>query len=116
MVASLCKPAIVFFVNRLHSLQWRTWGACFIQAAWRRHCRRKLDKSLREAEDRLQDALANEAGSTPSLGATIYASRFASNALRALRNNGARSSRLPQRLLPLLPQKPAEPDFTSEGR
>lgn len=84
--------------------------------AWRRHCKRKLDKSLREAEDRLQNALANEVGSTPSLGATIYASRFAANALRTMRKNGAVSARPPQRLLPLLPQKPAEPDFTAEGR
>nr|XP_048334488.1 cyclic nucleotide-gated ion channel 1-like [Ziziphus jujuba var. spinosa] len=101
---------------RFYSLQWRTWAACFIQVAWRRHCKRKLDKSLREAEDRLQNALANEVGSTPSLGATIYASRFAANALRTMRKNGAVSARPPQRLLPLLPQKPAEPDFTAEGR
>nr|POF23683.1 cyclic nucleotide-gated ion channel 1 [Quercus suber] len=60
---------------RFYSLQWRTWAACFIQVAWRRHYKRKLDKSLREAEDRLQDALANEPGMSPSLGATIYASR-----------------------------------------
>ena len=33
----------------------------------------------------MQDALANAGGSSPSLGATIYASRFAANALRALR-------------------------------
>ncbi|XP_024020951.1 cyclic nucleotide-gated ion channel 1 [Morus notabilis] len=101
---------------RFYSLQWKTWAACFIQTAWRRHCKRKLDKTLCDAEDRLQDALANEAGNTPTLGATIYASRFASNALRALRQKGARSSRPPQRLPPLLPQKPAEPDFTAEGR
>ncbi|XP_059459281.1 cyclic nucleotide-gated ion channel 1-like isoform X1 [Corylus avellana] len=104
---------------RFYSQQWKTWAACFIQAAWRRYCRRKLDKSLREAEDRLQDALANEGGTlqtAPSIGATIYASRFATNALRALRQNGAPSPRVPQRLLPLLPQKPAEPNFTAEDR
>ncbi|XP_030965629.1 cyclic nucleotide-gated ion channel 1-like [Quercus lobata] len=100
---------------RFYSLQWRTWGACFIQVAWRRYCKRKLDKSLREAEDRLQDALANEAGNSPSLGATIYASRFAANALRTLRQNGARKTRVPQRLLPLLPQKPPEPNFDAEN-
>nr|POF07409.1 cyclic nucleotide-gated ion channel 1 [Quercus suber] len=74
-----------------------------------------LDKSLREAEDRLQDALANEVGTSPSLGATIYASRFAANALRTLRQNGAHITRVPQRLLPLLPQKPAEPNFDAEN-
>ncbi|XP_062154991.1 cyclic nucleotide-gated ion channel 1-like [Alnus glutinosa] len=102
---------------RFYSQQWKTWAACFIQAAWHRYCRRKLDKSLREAEERLQDALANEGGTlqtAPSLGATIYASRFAANALQALRRKGAPSPRVPQRLLPLLPQKPAEPNFAAE--
>lgn len=100
---------------RFYSQQWRTWAACFIQAAWRRLCRRKLEKSLQEAEDRLQNALAREGGSPPSLGATIYASRFAANALRNLRRNNPRNTRISQRLPPLLNlQKPTEPDFTSE--
>ncbi|WCJ22402.1 cyclic nucleotide gated channel 1 [Euphorbia peplus] len=98
------------------SVQWRTWAACFIQAAWRRHCRRKQAKSLSEAEERLQDILANEAASKPSLGATIYASRFAANALRNLRQNVVHNTTLrspqPQRLA-LVPQKPPEPDFSS---
>ncbi|KAI4328903.1 hypothetical protein L6164_021220 [Bauhinia variegata] len=99
---------------RFYSVQWRTWGACFIQAAWRRYCKKKVERSLREAEDRLQDALANEEDEhTPSLGATIFASRFAANAMRNLRQNGERRNRFPQRMLPLLPQKPAEPDFSA---
>ena len=85
---------------RFHSVHWRTWAACFIQASWRRHCKQKLAKSLREAEDKLQDALATEAGTSTSLGATIYASRFAANLLQTLR-------------LPPLPQRPNEPDFTN---
>ncbi|XP_028791080.1 cyclic nucleotide-gated ion channel 1-like [Neltuma alba] len=100
---------------RYYSLQWRTWAACFIQVAWRRHCKRKIEKSLREAENRLQDALAKEEGSSVSFGATIYASRFAANALRRLRKKGERNNRMPQRLLPLLPQKPTEPDFTAQS-
>ncbi|CAL2242001.1 unnamed protein product [Prunus armeniaca] len=99
---------------RFYSLQWRTWSACFIQAAWRRHCKRKLEKSLREAEDRLQDALTREAGSSPSLLATVYASKFAANALRNLRQNGKCDTRPSPTLLPLLPQKPDEPDFTAD--
>ncbi|CAJ1961282.1 unnamed protein product [Sphenostylis stenocarpa] len=92
---------------------WKTWAACFIQAAWRRYLKKKIDRSLHDAEDKLQDAFAKEDGSTLSLGATIYASRFAANALRNLRENG-RHNRMQQRLLPLLPQKPAEPDFTTQ--
>ncbi|KAK9071652.1 hypothetical protein SSX86_008081 [Deinandra increscens subsp. villosa] len=99
---------------RFYSQQWRTWAACFIQAAWRRHCRKKLEDSLRAEEDRLQNALTGAGGSSPSLGATIYASRFAANALRALRRNGARKGRITEKLPPLMLQKPAEPDFTAE--
>ncbi|OMP08620.1 Cyclic nucleotide-binding-like protein [Corchorus olitorius] len=56
--------------------------------------------------------LLKRSSSSPSLGATLYASKFAANALRTLRHS--QSTRLPQRLPPLLPQKPAEPDFTAE--
>ncbi|KAG4914108.1 hypothetical protein GLYMA_19G255300v4 [Glycine max] len=98
---------------RFYSSQWKTWAATFIQAAWRRYWKKKIERSLREAEDELQDALANEEESSLSLGATIYASRFAANALRNLREN-SRHNRMQQRLLPLLPPKPAEPDFTSQ--
>ena len=99
---------------RFYSQQWRTWAACFIQAAWRRYSRKKLEESLREEENRLQAALVKENGSSPSLGATIYASRFAVNALRALRRNGTRKARLQERLPVMLLQKPSEPDFTAE--
>ncbi|XP_010462522.1 PREDICTED: probable cyclic nucleotide-gated ion channel 10 isoform X2 [Camelina sativa] len=101
---------------RFYSVQWRTWSVSFIQAAWRRYCRKKLAKSLRDEEERLRDALAREgdgatASSSLSLGAALYASRFASNALHNLRHN---YSNLPPRYtLPLLPQKPTEPDFTA---
>ncbi|XP_027350569.1 cyclic nucleotide-gated ion channel 1-like [Abrus precatorius] len=98
---------------RFYSSQWKTWAACFIQAAWRRYWKKKTERSLSAEEEKLQDALANEDGSPLSLGATIYASRFAANALRNLREN-IRHNTMPQRLLPLLPPKPAEPDFTDQ--
>ncbi|EOA39780.1 hypothetical protein CARUB_v10008437mg [Capsella rubella] len=104
---------------RFYSVQWRTWSVSFIQAAWRRYCRRKLAKSLCDEEERLRDALASQnrernaatASSSLSLGAAIYASRFASNALHNLRHNI--SNLPPPYTLPLLPQKPTEPDFTA---
>ncbi|KAK4266989.1 hypothetical protein QN277_023838 [Acacia crassicarpa] len=98
---------------RFCSVQWRTWAACFIQAAWRRYRRKKVERSLREAEERLKNALTNENGSsssstaTPFLGASIYASRF----VRNMRQN---NQHMTHRLLPPLPQKPSEPDFTSQ--
>ncbi|OIT22521.1 cyclic nucleotide-gated ion channel 1 [Nicotiana attenuata] len=98
---------------RFYSQHWRTWAACFIQAAWRRHYRNKLEKSLKEEEDRLQAALVNETANIPSLGATIYASRFAANALRVLRRNHPKGSKSSSKVSPLLLQKPAEPDFSS---
>ncbi|XP_039143554.1 cyclic nucleotide-gated ion channel 1-like [Dioscorea cayenensis subsp. rotundata] len=97
---------------RFYSQQWRTWAACFIQAAWRRYMKKKVEDSLHEHENRLQAALVTGGASSPSLGATIYASRFAVNALRALRRNGTRKTRLQERLPVMLLQKPAEPDFT----
>ncbi|CAN8237703.1 unnamed protein product [Cochlearia groenlandica] len=87
---------------RLYSVQWRTWGASFIQAAWKRHCRRKLARSLTDEEERFQNVIA-KGESSSSLVATLYASRFASNALRNLRHNN----------IPLLPPKPSEPDFNA---
>ncbi|KAJ6400718.1 hypothetical protein OIU84_016202 [Salix udensis] len=96
---------------RFFSVQWKTWAACFIQAAWRSHCRRKRAKSLRQAE--LQHALANEASASPSLGVAIYVSKFAANALRNLRQNGTHATGLPHRLS-FLPQKPREPDFSAQ--
>ncbi|PHT52487.1 putative cyclic nucleotide-gated ion channel 10, partial [Capsicum baccatum] len=75
---------------RFYSQHWRTWAACFIQAAWRRYCRNKLEKSLREEEDILLATLTNEIATLPSLGATIYASKFTANVLRALRRNHPR--------------------------
>lgn len=101
---------------RFYSQQWRTWAACFIQAAWRRYRRKKLEESLREEEDRLQNALAQGDGSSPSLGATIYASRFAANALRALRRNSTKKARIPDRMPAIMLQKPSEPDFTAEDK
>ncbi|XP_048139279.1 protein CNGC15b-like [Rhodamnia argentea] len=36
---------------RFYSHQWRTWAACFIQSAWRRHKKSKEEGKLREIED-----------------------------------------------------------------
>ncbi|XP_073002652.1 cyclic nucleotide-gated ion channel 18-like [Typha latifolia] len=35
---------------RFYSHHWRTWGACFVQAAWRRYKKRKLAKELATQE------------------------------------------------------------------
>ncbi|KAM3380637.1 putative cyclic nucleotide-gated ion channel 7 [Capsicum chinense] len=54
---------------RFYSQQWRTWAASFIQAAWRRHTRRKTAE-LRHNEEMEEDGYDNDDGeseSTPML-------------------------------------------------
>lgn len=96
---------------RFYSQQWRTWAAIFIQVAWRRHRRKKLEESLREEEEKVH-TWEKSGGESPSLAVTIYASRFAANALRGLREKKARLLEE----LPVLPPKPAEPDFSAEEK
>lgn len=99
---------------RYYSQHWQTWAACFIQAAWRRHCKRKNDELRRREELKLQTTMAaNSGAASASLGATIYVSRFATNALRGVHR--LRNTKLPEPPTPLIKlQKPAEPDFSAE--
>uniref|UniRef100_A0ACD5YJB1 Uncharacterized protein n=1 Tax=Avena sativa TaxID=4498 RepID=A0ACD5YJB1_AVESA len=100
---------------RFYSQQWRTWAACFIQAAWHRYCRKKLEDALVEKEKRLQAAIVSDDSTKLSLGAALYASRFAGNMMRILRRNATRKARLQERVPARLLQKPAEPNFFAEG-
>ncbi|ONI27597.1 hypothetical protein PRUPE_1G095400 [Prunus persica] len=105
---------------RFYSHHWRTWAACFIQAAWRRHKRRMTakDLSLRESFA-LDEKVAYETGegeedlsvgSNPSqakmnLGVTLLASRFAANTRRGAQKIKDEMPKL---------RKPDEPDFSTE--
>ena len=96
---------------RFYSQQWRTWAACFVQAAWRRYTKRKaLEQLRRKEEEEAEGVRANAAGGTYSLGAAFLASRFAANALRGVHRN--RNAKTARELVKL--QKPPEPDFTAE--
>ncbi|KAL0334077.1 UNVERIFIED_CONTAM: putative cyclic nucleotide-gated ion channel 5 [Sesamum angustifolium] len=98
---------------RFYSQQWRTWAACFIQAAWRRYSKRKLMELKRKEEEAegLAGASSNAGGGSYSIGATFLASRFAANALRGVhRNRNLKSARELVKL-----QKPPEPDFTADA-
>lgn len=99
---------------RFYSQQWRTWAACFIQAAWRRYSKRKSLELLRKKEEEeaegSEGARTSTSGGTYSLGATLLASRFAANALRGVHRN--RNAKTARELVKL--QKPPEPDFTAE--
>ncbi|GAB4828143.1 Probable cyclic nucleotide-gated ion channel 6 [Ancistrocladus abbreviatus] len=98
---------------RFYSQQWRTWAARFIQAAWRRHLKRKAMMELHQKEeaDGLGEALSSAGGGSYSLGATLLASRFAANALRGIRRN--RISKAAGDLVKL--PKPPEPDFSADN-
>ncbi|KAK4435701.1 putative cyclic nucleotide-gated ion channel 14 [Sesamum alatum] len=107
---------------RYYSHHWRTWAACFIQAAWRRHKKRMLAKSLsmqesfnssHEEELPDDDSDKEEASKTvassqakQNLGVTILASRFAANTRRG-------AQKIKNVELPKL-QKPEEPDFSAD--
>ncbi|URE37383.1 cyclic nucleotide-gated ion channel [Musa troglodytarum] len=52
---------------RFYSYQWRTWGACFIQAAWRRYKKRKLAKELAAQEYLYYDEMVDDDDDDESL-------------------------------------------------
>ncbi|GAA0168638.1 hypothetical protein Leryth_014215 [Lithospermum erythrorhizon] len=97
---------------RFYSQQWRTWGASFIQAAWRRYVRRRqLEELLRnEMEDSDTDSETDGLIGNPKsrFRSTMLASRFAANAMRGVHR--LRSSR---KFVPI-PAKPSEPDFEND--
>lgn len=104
---------------RFYSHHWRTWAACFVQAAWRRYKRRMMARDLTSMESFALDERAvgetsqeeQQDGSNPSepklnMGVTILASRFAANTRRGVQK--IKGVSLPQL------QKPEEPDFSAE--
>ncbi|PIN14736.1 K+-channel ERG [Handroanthus impetiginosus] len=103
---------------RFYSHHWRTWAACFIQAAWRRYKRRKMAKDLVRMESFAmdettevntkedQDSSTNSSAIKSNLAVTILASRFAANTRRGVQ-------KIKDVDLPKLP-KPEEPDFSAE--
>ncbi|KAI6682920.1 hypothetical protein NL676_028833 [Syzygium grande] len=120
---------------RYYSHQWRTWGACYIQVAWRRFKKRKLAMELARHEevyymnggdeeseyghedfdgDEELSQLTDDATGTQHLGATILASKFAANTKRGA--NQKVTILDPQELkMPKL-FKPNEPDFSADLR
>lgn len=114
---------------RFYSYHWRTWAACFIQAAWHRFKKRMMVKNLgttesfsyscldkqesgksgqeEEDDDQEQDSsCSNVSQAKQNLGVTILASRFAANTRRG-------AQKIKDVEMPKL-QKPEEPDFSME--
>ncbi|XP_022749449.1 cyclic nucleotide-gated ion channel 17-like isoform X2 [Durio zibethinus] len=133
---ALCAEDLKFVANqfrRLHSKKlqhtfrfyshhWRTWAACFIQAAWRRYKRRMMENNLTitesfaldekeddesgQEEEKMLTAVSNPSQAKLNLGVTIWASRFAANTRRG-------AQKIKDVEMPKL-QKPEEPDFSTE--
>uniref|UniRef100_A0A2N9EKJ1 Cyclic nucleotide-binding domain-containing protein n=1 Tax=Fagus sylvatica TaxID=28930 RepID=A0A2N9EKJ1_FAGSY len=109
---------------RFYSHHWRTWAACFIQAAWHRHKRRviAMNLSMKESfsysldeqvtneteqdKDEHSTSSSNALQAKQNLGVTILASRFAANTRRG-------AQKIKHVEMPKL-QKPDEPDFSME--
>nr|CAB3457857.1 unnamed protein product [Digitaria exilis] len=102
---------------RFYSHHWRTWAACFIQAAWRQHQRRKLAESLSRlesyswwsedhptADKPRQEGTSSGGTRTIAEGAIAHMHKLAS-ASRRFRNEDSAIRRL---------QKPDEPDFSAD--
>ncbi|KAG6586053.1 putative cyclic nucleotide-gated ion channel 6, partial [Cucurbita argyrosperma subsp. sororia] len=101
---------------RFYSQQWRTWAACFIQAAWRRYSKRKTMELRQKEEVAVEESETSQTTTTTSGGgsysirATFLASKFAANALRGVQRY--RNAKSAQELIKL--QKPPEPDFSAD--
>ncbi|XP_010253719.1 PREDICTED: protein CNGC15b isoform X2 [Nelumbo nucifera] len=100
---------------RFYSHQWRTWAACFVQAAWRRFKRRKDAAELKSRESPQTASPApvferTDLSSTvpPMSGFAVYAARLA-----ASKRGGSKSCGSDSSVVASL-QKPEEPDFTVE--
>lgn len=125
---------------RYYSHQWRTWGSCYIQAAWRRYKKKKLAKELSLQEslyyskipgmdanfmyEQVDDDLnggnwgnssADGANNAQHLGATILASKFAANTRRGMIQKTQVAEPYSSSLK--MPQlfKPDEPDFSVDS-
>lgn len=105
---------------RFYSYHWRTWAACFIQAAWRRIKKRRMqwNLSMSESSYRPDDDVDEQShetehhedtslnAATQGLNVTILASRFATNTRRGiLKTKDVELIKL---------QKPEEPDFSAD--
>ncbi|XP_022146740.1 probable cyclic nucleotide-gated ion channel 16 isoform X2 [Momordica charantia] len=121
---------------RYYSHQWRTWGACFMQAAWRRYVKRKLAMELARQEELYYTTIMDQDQSHGSemegegdgetsgskngsvskpqnLGVTMLASKFAATTRKGIAqklsglDSDATSLKMPKLF------KPDEPDFSA---
>ncbi|XP_026403191.1 protein CNGC15b-like isoform X2 [Papaver somniferum] len=101
---------------RFYSHQWRTWGACFIQAAWRRFKKRNLAAQLRARESWSEPSplapIDLSCLPPPGSGLAVYAARLAASTRRGAKLSYGSDSPDSPKVSSL--QKPSEPDFAVE--
>ena len=96
---------------RFHSHQWRTWAACFVQAAWRRYKKRKITAELKAKENPAAAQTANlklhsdKNVPSPGSGFALYAAQLTASTRMGVNVHPGSS---PVNSL----QKPEEPDFS----
>ncbi|XVE96701.1 hypothetical protein REPUB_Repub02eG0245500 [Reevesia pubescens] len=100
---------------RFHSHQWRTWAACFIQAAWFRYKRRKAAAKLKKWESMAASSHEQKTAPLPHL-ASGFASYAAKLAASTRSRAGSGRCVTDYDILISSLQKPNEPDFTVEDR
>ncbi|KAG7540909.1 Cyclic nucleotide-binding domain [Arabidopsis thaliana x Arabidopsis arenosa] len=106
---------------RFYSHHWRTWAACFIQAAWRRYKRRVMENNLTAIEsmeneegevgeevEEKEECVEESPRTKMNLGVMVLASRFAANTRRGVAAQRVKDVELPRF------KKPEEPDFSAE--
>ncbi|KAJ6819383.1 putative cyclic nucleotide-gated ion channel 15 [Iris pallida] len=81
---------------RFYSQHWRTWAACFIQAAWRRHRRKRLSVESSKPPD-------------PAAGAAVFVGRLVGS-MRQTSEHRAMDTVGIGKLL----RKPTDPDFSED--
>ncbi|GMI80972.1 cyclic nucleotide-gated channel 15 [Hibiscus trionum] len=99
---------------RFHSHQWRTWAACFIQAAWFRYKRRKGADELKKWESMVVGSPEQMTAAPFTAVVVDFASYAAKLAASTRSRGGSRKCGNDFDILSSL-QKPNEPDFTVEG-
>lgn len=98
---------------RFYSHHWRLWAACFIQAAWRRHIRRRNSIETKPQEHIFMSESHPQhldSADYDVVGSTHIQSMYATKLATSKRKPSNKLSSLDSSIASL--QKPAEPDFS----
>ncbi|XP_024985157.1 protein CNGC15b-like isoform X2 [Cynara cardunculus var. scolymus] len=91
---------------RVHSHQWRTWAACFIQAAWKRYKRRNEAAMLKAKETSNTPTISNKLNRASKKGASLSMLATSIRRGRIFESNDVIHSPVP---------KPKDPEFLEDN-